>query len=140
MTNISPLADLQVGDTVFVVHGLSSWAARQGEKPRTETKEVIKKGRLYGYIKHYGREAKFSLETGWSVHGDNTARYNGYGFDVYATENEYRTKIAGEELRNDLMKRLCIQSHSAGKLANAPIHVISAMHDLLDKYEWEGWG
>ena len=140
MTNINPLAHLQVGDTVFVVHGLPSWAARQGKEPRTETKEVIKKGRLYGYIEHYGREAKFSLETGWSVHGDGNARDNGFGFDVYATENEYREKMAGKKLRNDLMKRLCIQSHNAGKLQNAPIHIVSAMHDLLDKHEWEDWG
>lgn len=138
MTSISPLADLRVGDTVFVVYGLSSWAARQGDEPRTEIKEIVKKGRLYGYIEHYRREAKFCLKTGWSVHENDNARGNGFGFDVYATEDEYRQKIADKKLRTDLMKRLCIQPHNAGKLQDAPAHVISAMHDLLDAHEWEG--
>lgn len=138
MTSISPLADLRVGDTVFVVYGLSSWVARRGDEPRTEIKEIVKKGRLYGYIEHYCSEAKFSLKTGWSVHENDNVRRNGFGFDVYATEDEYRQKIAGKKLRADLMERLWIQPHNAGKLQGAPVHVISAMHDLLDAHEWEG--
>lgn len=79
------LPPLKPGDKVFVVH-----QRQRGQKEhRTETCEVVRVGSKYAYIKRYRREAAFFKNTGVSVHQDNNARLNGYGFDVYATEQDW---------------------------------------------------
>ncbi len=92
----------KVGDRVFVVYQQGrggKWALR------TETLKIHSIGRIYGHLNESrGTWAKqFRLNTGESHHGaDINTRANGYGFDVYHSEEEWKAK----KLATDEAKRL----------------------------------
>lgn len=120
------LADIKVGDKVFVVHQ----RRRHSKDERSEFESVIRVGRKYGYLGGY-RERAFDLSTGHSVHGkDDNARANGYGFDVYINDEDYRRK----ELELDEKARLNRRISDRWKgLIDLPPDTVRKIHDVLDE-------
>ena len=100
---VSTLFDLRPDSQVFVVHQRPRHSDQQ---ERSGLMSVSRVGRKYGYIEMYRREERFDLTTGCSVHGDCNARANGYGFDVYVSEDEYRRKQRADSERQRLQDRL----------------------------------
>lgn len=121
------LPPLKPGDKVFVVH-----QRQRGQKEhRTETCEVVRVGSKYAYIKRYRREAAFFKNTGVSVHQDNNARLNGYGFDVYATEQDWLREQHEESEEARLTERL--ERNRGCGLIKLPPLVVAAIHAVLDE-------
>jgi hypothetical protein len=90
----SDLSGVKAGDNVFVV-----WQRRRGQSDENVgAEEVVRVGRKYAYISRYSREQAFCRKTGRSAHGDSNARRNGYGFDVYLREEDYRKEQARKGL------------------------------------------
>jgi len=122
---MSKFRDLKAGDGVFVV-----W-----QRPRNQTTPgragvsiVEKVGRKYAYIPH---NEKFCLETGMSIHSkDSNTRSNGYGFDVYFTEDEFLKKKQESSEVSRLNDRLCDRW---GKLKKLPTSTVEAIHHVLDE-------
>lgn len=122
------LKSLKVGDTVFVVH-----QKRRHEKEcRSHPSKVVKVGRKYAWLDCH-RDAKFSLETGMSVHHpDDNARANGYGFDVYHSEAAFNAK---RYIRNEfrrLAERI-VSPYSGRHLVDLPHDAVVAIHKILDE-------
>lgn len=131
--------NLKPGDKVFVVYQRSTWQTRNDVPVKTEWAEVIKTGRTYGAIERYGRPAQFLLSNGQSWHGahNGTARCNGQGFDVYASEQEYLDKEEDRRSRIRLAERLGIQAVTERSWINiAPIDLVLKFHAAIDDYEW----
>ena len=120
------MKDIKKGDNVFVV---SQRRPHSTVEPRTGMETVVRVGRKYGYIERYGQEVPFSLETGYSEHKDCNARRNGYGFDVYASEEEYRLKQHNAAEKDRLMKRIV---GPWGKLIELPPDAVNEMNAILD--------
>jgi len=114
---------LKPGDKVFVV-----WQGRWQKDLRTEHATVVKVGRKYGYL---DRDKAFDLVSGESHHGTNdiSSRMNGFGFDVYATEAEYRQKTKRVERFRELAERLGF--HVTSLRALDP-EAVEAIHEILD--------
>jgi hypothetical protein len=124
---VSTLSGVEVGTQVFVVQ----------QRPRNSTEErvsweaVSRVGRKYGYIQRFSREERFELSTGLSVHGDCNARANGYGFDVYVSEDEYRRVQHADGERRRLQERLVDRF---GRLqADVSDEAVAAIHAILDE-------
>lgn len=120
------LSGIKAGDQVFVV-----WQRRRRQtEERTETKTVVRVGRKYGYIKAYSQDAAFCLKTGRSVHGnDCNARANGYGFDVYLREEDYRKQQRDAAEKQRLEKRIV---GSFGRLVALSPEVVDKFNAILD--------
>jgi hypothetical protein len=121
---------LKAGNQVYVVP-----QRRQSSKPSFV--EVIKVGRKYGYINQYGRQEPFDLLTGQSVHNDDSnARMNGWGFDVWPSEEAYRAHIATIEANIRLAKRLKALYHSqyGSMLDKASPELVADLHTVLDRH------
>ena len=123
---------LKVGDKVFVVH-LRCRYDRQNKIPaKTEWLEIKKMGRKYGYIEQYCQLQKFHLSDGKSHDSSGCSRVNGYGFDVYESEEAYhKERFELNELAR-LKKRLV--RNSFGDLTDLPAQAVTAIHDVLDKH------
>ena len=118
-------SQMKVGDTVFVVDQL-----RRGMKHRpSETKTVIRIGRKYAYLDKYGSEAPFFIEDGKSAHKEYNTRANGYGFDVYISEDEYIQEQLNIESFDRLKERLI---KYPGSLHVLPSNVVCEIHKILD--------
>lgn len=120
------LKNIKVGDTVFVVYQKTRYSA-----PKEPTLEmVVRVGKKYGYIKRYGQEAAFYIDSGVSHHKDSNARANGYGFDVYASEEDYiKERHEADEFRR-LQDRLCADRR--GPLMSLPADAVQKIHAILD--------
>jgi hypothetical protein len=103
---------MKVGDTVFVVH-----------RNRTEHATVTKVGRKFGFINSY----KFNLETGRCT--DGVAFINGRGFQVYASEDDYKAEVDARVAHKRLQDRLVSRM---GALKTLPAYVVNGIHELLD--------
>jgi hypothetical protein len=125
---MSNLKDLQVGDKVFVVRQKGRRAV--GEQTSFET--ITKIGRKYGYIK----SGSFSLDNGQSVHNESYVRINGYGFDVFSTEAEYRQQEIEQEKRRNLGERLSslLDNGMSARLKNIPLDVVDALLKVMDDF------
>jgi len=113
---------------VFVVYQRQ----RCQKEHRTETNNVFRVGRKYAYIERHGRESAFDKTTGVSVHSDNNARANGYGFDVYACEQDWLRKQHEETEEARLTERL--ERNRGWGLIKLPPLVVAAIHAVLDEY------
>lgn len=120
------LADVKVGDKVFVVHQ----RRRHSKDARSAFESVIRVGRKYAYLDGY-RERAFDLITGHSVHGkDDNARLNGYGFDVYISDEDYRRKELELSEKARLKRRIVDRWN---RLIDLPPDTVSKIHDILDE-------
>lgn len=126
---MSTLANLKAGDTVFVVWQRSKFS--RDEPPRTTCETVTKVGRKYGYIGNDYRPQPFWLHNGHSAHKESNCRANGFGFDVYATEQEWLAKQHQSAERERLKERLVTRW---GGLVELPHEAIEAIHKALDKF------
>jgi hypothetical protein len=97
--------DLKVGDKVFVSKLPDSRiknAVRTGEY-----KTVVKLGRVYGYLEGGILESPaFRLENGHSHHADGNARSNGWGFDVFPSEEAFIYSCAVTEAIGRIQSKL----------------------------------
>jgi hypothetical protein len=119
------IRDLKVGDTVFVV-----WQCRRGQpEERTSTETIRKVGRKYAYIERYRREEAFFRDTGESWDGDSRTRINGYGFDVYPCEADYRRKQFELAEKARLSSRL---TDRWGRLVDLHPSIVDKLNDILD--------
>lgn len=120
---------LKVGDKVFVVKQNSRF---RNDQPRQTFKaEIEKLGRKYGYIKAGCFRGAFCLQTGKSHHNENSnARANGFGFDVYESEEDYLREQRRVQQLSRLQERL-VSRH--GKLYHLAPHVVELIHQLLDE-------
>lgn len=77
---------LKAGDVVYVVR--QRYRGQKGEA--VSGVATVTKVTKYGYVCVNNVESPFSKLTGESVHVPNhNQRSNGYGFDVYTTEEDY---------------------------------------------------
>jgi hypothetical protein len=127
---VTTLLDAGVGDTVFVVKQNDRYRQREG-LPRKASSEIVSRvGRKYAYIGEGHREEKFDRETGVSWHAPGTnARSNGYGFDVYVSEQAYNKEQSEKNEAKRLQNRLC--DRLGGLHAFSP-SVVQAIHAILD--------
>lgn len=87
-------------------------------------------GRKYAYYDGGYQEFKFCRETGVSVHSrDSNARVNGWGFDVYLSEMDWREKEYRKARVEALNKRL----YGRFKLNDLPHEVVEEFHHILDE-------
>jgi hypothetical protein len=119
------MTKLKTGEKVFVVPQVTRY--RTGEPFYTEVTRV---GKKYGYILRYGCERPFDLLTGASHHKENNDRINGFGFDVYKSEDEYNKeqKVASDYA--DLKSRLR-GNYDFPKL---PPEVVDKITAILNEY------
>lgn len=123
------LRDLKPRDCVFVVHQKRS---RYVLQQKMETNAITRIGRLYAYI----NGDQFCRETGRSHHGqDSNARANGYGFDVYVSEDAYINKQHDAAEHERLTARLVDRFDGLKELTPK---VVAAIHGLLDEAQAEG--
>ena len=125
---MSSLKDLQVGDKVFVVRQ----KGRRAVEEQTSFEVITKIGRKYGYIK----SGSFSLDNGQSVHNESYVRINGYGFDVFSTEAEYRQQeLVKEKIRN-LETRLSslLDNGMSARLKSIPLDAVDALLQVMDDF------
>lgn len=124
------LKDIKVGDEVFVVNQNSRYRNRENLPPVTYSAFVTKVGRQYGYI----GDKKFSLDTGYSQHPpDSNARVNGYGFDVYISQEAYEKKL-WDRLNYDRLKDRLVSRGWTG-LIELPPSAVEAIHAILDEHQ-----
>lgn len=121
------LKDLKVGDTIFVVRQQT----RSCKEWRTSTETVSKVGRKYAYWKSGHAEYPFHKDTGVSAHKELNERANGYGFDVYTCEEEWRAELHAQSEFKRLGDRLCDRW---GRLKPLPHEVVKLIHDMLDRW------
>ena len=120
------LKDLKVGDSVFVVQQQT----RSCKEWRTSTEVISKVGTKYAYWKSHHREYPFHKDTGISAHKELNTRANGYGFDVYTCEEEWRLKLHTEESSSDWASDFA----TGGQAKAACIRSVKSIHDVLDKW------
>ena len=96
------MSKYKIGDSVFVVHQLSRNQIRNKLPAETNYAKIEKVGRKYAYIER----GRFSIATGESNHSCSTIRANGYGFDVYETEQSYLKKMNEDQEYERLKARL----------------------------------
>jgi len=101
MTKAHPLASLKSGDLVLLVE-----QSHRGRKGKKYWEEVLSIGRKYGYILRRGKEKRFDLNTGQSVHKDGNDRENGFGFDIYLSEEEYDQHSENQTRKKSLQRRI----------------------------------
>jgi hypothetical protein len=118
---------LKAGDVVFVVEQQKRYSAALPPS----SKEVIRVGNKFGYIKGHGDDRPFCLATGRSHHKENNMRANGYGFDVYLSEDEYRREVFEASELQRLSDRL-IERH-ASRLVSLSAECVSKIHAVLDE-------
>lgn len=117
--------NLKAGDTVYVVPQQS----RYGSARTPHTATVSRVGRGYGYIAKSTGEMKFHLDTGESYDKDGLSRANGFGFDVYATEQEYKQEADDWYQYQRLKARLGAGSSMIKLSADA----VRKIHAILDE-------
>lgn len=120
---------LKAGDQVYVV------PQRMGTLEPCFV-EIKKVGRKYGYILKYARQEPFDLLTGRSVHDNSNARYNGWGFDVWPSEEAYRAHIATIEASTRLVTRLEALRFNkySSTLEKASPELVADLHAVLDRH------
>lgn len=123
--------DLKVGDTIFVVKQQDRWRTENDKPVETSFEIVTKVGRKYAYFERGRLEYCFCLDSGASIHKDNNARSNGYGFDVFHNLGEYNDKLHQEERFKLLSERLLGRN---GRLIDLDPAIVESIHDTLDDW------
>jgi hypothetical protein len=126
---------LKVGDVVFVVYQRTRYDTRNATPPRQESQEVVRVGRKFGYVKRYGREEPFELDTGRSSHKESNVRTNGQGFDVYETQQEYE-RIEHE--RSEYQRLEVRIRKNSWSIVELPPDAVEKIHAVLDEVETKG--
>ena len=129
--------NLKAGDVVWVVP-----IHRRGVEGDGIYCHATKVGRKYGYAERHGREYKFCLATGVSVHGEGegNALVNGRGFDVYRSREQFdEIKHQGvERIRLTLrlgMSRLDVWRMQLGPACVADLHSVLDQHGVDPKLD-----
>jgi hypothetical protein len=103
---MTDLMDVKVGDSVFIVPQKQRW----GQQQEGFTAVVSSVARKYAIAKTDGqwvREYCFHRNCGASKEApDSNERANGYGFDVYHSEDEYRKAVQAANEKEELIRRL----------------------------------
>jgi hypothetical protein len=115
---------LHVGDLVYVRYMRPS--------QQNGYVSISRVGRRYGYFKLGDIEKPFSLQTGESIHlNDSNARANNFGFDVYPTKEIGESTAHLKESRALLAKRLTdLRFYEANFLSAEDV---ALMHEILDR-------
>lgn len=83
----------------------------------------------YAYIKPYAKEEPFCRETGKSIHKECNTRANGYGFDIYLYEQDWKDEHLAFKEKKRLQERLL---DSWSRLFDFPPDVVNKIHAVLD--------
>jgi hypothetical protein len=118
------------GQQVYVVHQVPR--QRTGKSGESHHAEVLRVGAKYCYVRMYGREHPFDWRTGHSKHGDGNARANGYGFDVYDSQQEYAKQQRDAVRLRQLKER--IVGRNGWALVDIPPECVEKIHTVLDEF------
>jgi hypothetical protein len=121
------VSPLRVGDHVFVV----DQRGRSGGEPNARYLPVTRVGRKYGFVQRFGsREEAFYLFDGRSACEKQNERANGWGFDVYVSEQHWKEETTAVAERERLEGRLLTDwGRLTSKLTAAQV---DAIHNILD--------
>ena len=126
---MADLSKVKAGDELFIVFGLTSWQARNGDSARTQLAAVVKAGRKYIYLD--GLRAPVE-KNGKSWHGDYTgaAHSNGNGFRAYLDKADYELEKCGREARTLFRETLNCDWGISNRL---PIDKINRINAILSE-------
>ena len=121
------VSPLKVGDHVFVV----DQPGRSGREPIARYLPVTRVGRKYGFVQRFGsRDEAFYLLNGASAGEKQNERANGWGFDVYASEQHWKEETTAVAERERLEGRLLTDwGRLTSKLTPSQVE---AIHRILD--------
>jgi len=126
---MADLSKVKVGDELFIVFGLSSWQARNGDSARTQLASVVKAGRKYIYLD--GLRAPVE-KNGRSWHGDYTGatHSNGHGYHAYLDKADYELEKREQEARTLFRATLSCDWGISNRL---PIDKINRINAILSE-------
>jgi hypothetical protein len=126
---MADLSKVRAGDKLFIVFGLTSWQARNGESARTELASVVKAGRKYIYLDGFHHPVE---KNGRSWHGDYTgsAHSNGHGYHAYLDKADYELEKRGREARTLFRETLNCDWGISNRL---PIDKINRINAILSE-------
>lgn len=127
------LRDVKVGDAVWIKPQHSRWG---GDQPGFIA-EVCKVARVYaracigsGYATTYH---EFHRDTGASKEKpDSNARANGFGFDVYHSEDEFKKELQAANEKKALIRRL--DRGFAVEIRKLPPEAVREITAILDRH------
>ena len=126
---MTDLSKVKAGDELFIVFGLSSWQARNGDSARTELASVVKAGRKYIYLDGFREPVE---KNGKSWHGDYTgsAHGNGHGYHAYLDKADYEPEKREREARTLFRATLSCDWGISNRL---PIDKINRINAILSE-------
>ena len=126
---MTDLSKVRAGDELFIVFGLTSWRARNGDSARTQLASVVKVGRKYIYLD--GLRAPVE-KNGKSWHGDYTgsAHGSGHGFHAYLGRADYELEKCDREARTLFRETLSCDWAISNRL---PIDKINRINVILSE-------
>ena len=126
---MTDLSKVKAGDELFIVFGLSSWQARNGDSARTELASVVKVGRKYIYLDGFRDPVE---KNGKSWHGDYTdsAHSNGHGYHAYLDKADYELEKREREARTLFRATLSCDWGISNRL---PIDKINRINAILSE-------
>lgn len=130
----------KAGDSVFVVNQTPTPQAMfadriNGLKNKTLL-PVLRVGTKYAYLNRGLGEERFDPKTGESFEPSGTERANGYGFDVYESEEAYNKLMHANAERKRLGERLL--DRDWGLKRDLTDEQVTAIHAALDSCERQG--
>ena len=126
---MTDLSKVKAGDELFIVFGLSSWQARNGDSARTELASVVKAGRKYIYLDGFREPVE---KNGKSWHGDHTgsAHSNGHGYRAYLDKADYELEEREQVARTLFSATLSCDWGISNRL---PIDKINRINAILSE-------
>ena len=125
---MADLSKVKVGDELFIVFGLSSWQARNGDSARTKLASVVKAGRKYIYLDGFREPVE---KNGRSWHGNYTnAHSNGHGYHAYLDKADYELEKREQEARTLFRTTLSCDWGISNRL---PIDKINRINAILSE-------
>lgn len=120
------------GQQVYVVHR----KRRHGGGGQSHM-DVLRVGTKYCYLLIHGREHPFDWRTGFSVHKESNARANGFGFDVYDSQDDYDKQQRAISQARRLQKRMV---GAFGQVKFLAAECVDKIHAVLDEFGIETGG
>ena len=126
---MADLSKVKAGDELFIVFGLSSWQARNGDSAKTELASVVKVGRKYIYLHGFRDPVE---KNGKSWHGDYTscAHSNGHAYHAYLDRADYELEKREQEARTLFRATLSCDWGISNRL---PIDKINRINAILSE-------